>query len=160
MIDPAVLARIGWHAERQGLDPILVQAIVEHESGGDPFVSRYEPHWRYLLSPRDYASRLGITGATEEMLQSMSWGLMQIMGSVARELGYDSHLVRLTDVELGLYWGCKKLKLLSRQYGEESDWIAAYNMGSPRKTPGGLYQNQKTYVDPIAARLRELRKLS
>lgn len=140
------------------LDPRLVGAIVMTESGGKHQVTRYEPGWKYFHGPRIHAENLGITEQTESIHQATSYGAMQVMGAVARELGFVGHLPTLIDPKLGLYYGCRKLRDLWVKYPEEEDAIAAYNAGSPRKTPGGQYVNM-VYVDKVSGYLRELRKL-
>lgn len=144
-----------------GVPDDVVTAIVMVESAGSRWAVRYEPTWKYFLHPRDYASRLGITDKTEEVMQATSWGCMQIMGSVARECGWQGPLVMLTDTDLGIEFGCRKLKACMQKYEFESDYIAAYNAGSPRKTPGGNYlPDIQRYVDKVYTVLRDLRKLT
>jgi preprotein translocase subunit SecG len=147
------------HATRAGLDPFLVAAIVGHESAWEPWTVRFEPGWKYFYFVSEHADKIGISKVTEQHLQMFSWGLGQIMGSVARENGFEDHLTKLTIPDVNLFYMCKILKNLYSKYGNETDVIAAYNMGSPRKTKGGLYENQKNYVDPICSVLREMRKL-
>lgn len=125
------------------------------ESGGNPYVMRFEPKYIYTLTPAQYAQSLGITRETEEMLQKHSWGLVQCMGSVCRELGHKGHLTELLDKELNLDFGARKIKSLLQKYDERSA-IAAYNAGSPRKTPGGNFVNQ-VYVDKVYGYLNTLR---
>lgn len=144
-------------AHARGVEPNLALAIICQESHGEQFKNRYEPTWKYLYFPRECASRLGISYATEVVLQSMSWGLMQVMGSVARELGHLGDLGQIFDPTTNVILGCEKLQKLMQTYPLEADWIAAYNAGSPRKTPTGGYVNEATYVDPVSRYLRELR---
>lgn len=144
-------------AKEYDLNPHLVTAIVIKESGGVQYRCRYEPHTeRYLHFHREYASRLGISVETEITQQKTSWGLMQVMGFVAREMKFNGYLVELCGVECGLRLGCMKFKSLLLKYGDLEAAVAAYNMGSPRKSNGGLYKNQKNYVDPIFKMYREM----
>ena len=148
-------------ANKYGLDPNLVRAMIHVESSGNPLAIRFEPH--YYAKPtlhftREYASRLRLSHDTERMLQSCSFGLLQIMGVVARELGYDGELLKLLQPDIGLEYGCKKLKKLFEKYGVESDVISAYNRGSPFKTKGGFYENED-YVNKVYKELRKLRAL-
>lgn len=142
-------ALIAKKAAEFAVEPELVQAIIEVESGGMPYTTRFEPDWRYLLKPELYAQLLRITIPTETMLQQFSWGLMQIMGAVARELGFRGHLTQLCDPETNLHYGCKKLAMLAHRYPNTSDVIAAYNAGHPRMVQG-KYDNQG-YVDKVYA---------
>lgn len=153
-----VLESVTTFARQFGIDPDLVRAIVEHESNGECFKPRYEPAWRHLYEPRTFSVLRGISMQTEVALQSMSWGPMQVMGSVARELGFRGDLPELCSLSKGLTYGCMKLRALLDRYTEVQA-ISAYNQGSPRKSVGGLYMNSSGYVDPICARLRELRAL-
>lgn len=145
-------------AERHGLDPFVVQAIVNVESAGNQWAARIEPGWRHFFLVRDYADKLGITYATEETCQRMSWGLMQVMGAVAREYGFKGHLTELVQPELNLEIGCKHLKKFFVKYGLIEDAVSSYNQGGAYKTEGGNYKNYK-YVDKVFAEYRILTKL-
>lgn len=131
------------------LDPLLVQAIVRVESAGNPYAVRFERDWKYLYNPEVYAKALGITGGTEVILQMMSFGPMQIMGSVARELGFVEPLIKLCEPHNGIYYGCRKLKQFSLKYPTALESVvASYNAGSPRRTTHGTFVNQ-SYVDKV-----------
>ena len=134
-------------AKKHNVDPKLVAAIVRKESGGQPWAMRYEPRWSYLFKTAEFAHRLYITEITEIHLQSFSYGLMQVMGSVCRELGFLGYLPQVLNPEIGLDLGCKKLRDLFYKYQDEKDVISAYNQGSPLKR-GGIYLNQQ-YVDGV-----------
>lgn len=147
-------------APLHGLDPALILAIICQESSGEPHATRFEPHYRWLWFARELAEKHETTYEKECQGQMTSWGLMQIMGAVAREYGFQGELEELLDKpELAVEYGCKHLKALRARCHEEADLISSYNQGSPKKTVGGLYLNQKGYVDPVAGYLRELRKL-
>lgn len=146
-------------AELFRLDANLIRAIISTESSFIPDATRFEPHWRYHWNVRHFAEKCGITVAEEEEMQATSWGLMQVMGTVARELGFTDVLSELLLPAFGIFYGCKKLRKLSDKYGDEEKVVSAYNQGSPRMTPGGMFMNQQ-YVDKVYSRLRELRKLS
>lgn len=144
-------------AGEHDVDPVLFEAICRVESSLDPFAMRYEPRWNYLYFPREHASRLRITEDTETQLQKFSYGLCQIMGSVAREHGFSGPLGALiSDPALCLKYGAIHLKKFLWKYQTEVEVIAAYNAGSARKTPGGMFVNQQ-YVDKVDKVLRQLR---
>jgi soluble lytic murein transglycosylase-like protein len=88
-------------AQAHGLDPALVCAIVEQESSWNSWAIRYEPafYTHYVMPQR------GLT-ATEAYSRAFSWGLMQIMGEVAREEGFKGDLPSLCDPAIGLNAGC------------------------------------------------------
>lgn len=139
-------------AKSFNLDPVLVEAIIEIESAGKPMKVRFEPAWNYLYQVDDYAKRLSITKNTEKILQSCSWGLMQIMGSVAREIGFTEDMPVLCQPEKNIFYGCKKLKSLCNKYPIQADAIAAYNAGTPRMMANGRYFNQQ-YVDKVTKQM-------
>jgi hypothetical protein len=147
-----------------GLDADLVQAIVIHESEGDCYRPRYEPQIpdSRLWNVQEWASQRRISRATESALQRMSWGPGQILGSTARWQGFDGDIPRLCDPLTSLPFVCKYLKWISQrpQAGSESFLIAAYNAGAGvKKTPGGMWMNQASYVDPVSLVLRQLRAI-
>ena len=131
-----------------GIDPALIRAVIEAESGGDPTATRFEPNWNYHLDYRTH-SRL-VSSATERAQQATSWGLMQVMGTVARERGFDGpFLAALCAPETGVWYGAAQLARLLRRYdGDAQDAVAAYNAGSPRRADSGEYVNQ-WYVDRV-----------
>jgi soluble lytic murein transglycosylase-like protein len=82
----------------------LVCAVVEQESAWDVHAIRYEPAFRAR-----YVAPLGLP-PTEEVARSISWGLMQVMGQVAREHGFNGKfLSALCDPATCLDIGCTVL---------------------------------------------------
>ncbi len=107
----SVSSRTGLPGPRQGepgrlvyTGTALVCAIVEQESAWNTYAIRYEPGFRTR-----YVAPLGLP-ATEEIARSISWGLMQVMGQVAREHGFTGKfLSALCDPLVGLDIGCAAL---------------------------------------------------
>ena len=99
---PTALIALARNAAAQdALDPALICAIIEQESAWDPHAIRYEPAFRTR-----YVAPLGLP-PTEEVARSISWGLMQVMGQVAREHGFAAKsLAALCDPAAGLAIGC------------------------------------------------------
>jgi soluble lytic murein transglycosylase-like protein len=101
---PEIVALAHTIAAQHSLDPALVCAVIEQESSWDVHAIRYEPAFRTR-----YVAPLGLR-PTEEVARSISWGLMQVMGEVAREHGFaGKFLSSLCDPTLGLDAGCKVL---------------------------------------------------
>ncbi len=142
-------------ADLYKVDVKLVTAIVMVESSGQTCATRYEPKYKYTHDTFVFADNINVTQMTEEMHQKTSWGLMQVMGGLARELGHHGHLTELCDPVIGLNYGTKHIKNLQEQYYTKEDVVSAYNQGSPRKTKGGLYKNER-YVDKVMRLYREL----
>lgn len=148
-------------APKYGLPSRLVHAIVRTESAGNRFAHRCEPSYRYLwdvranapyqvdsravakrLPPPGFPAPAGISKATEWLDQQSSWGLMQVMGAVAREYGFTGFLCGLCDPLEGLHYGCKLLAARRDKYLSASGWsgvIASYNAGHPDTSAGNEY---------------------
>ena len=160
-------------APKYGLDPALVAAIITVESNGDRFAHRYESAYEYLWNvrtnsayrvrsadrtrdnaPDDFPAPVyGGSADTEWVDQQASWGLMQVMGAVAREQGMTGFLTNLTDPMLGVNHGCKLLSRLRDRYLTSDGWagvLASYNGGGPYKTVNGTLRDQ-AYVDRVKA---------
>lgn len=114
------------------LDPNIIAAIVMTESGGKTWCARFEKHTdKYTRHIASHARILGQTLDTELMQQKTSWGLMQIMGFKARELGFEGYLPMLCLPHIGLEWGCRALEsFLKREGGDYFRAVASYNAGS------------------------------
>ena len=150
-----IAASVSRAANKYGFSYKLITAVVVVESGGNTFANRYEPNWRWFLRPSYWAWRLSITDKTELMNQATSFGLMQVMGAVAREHGFEGDLLRLTIPEVGLDYGCRHLKKMYDRYKTIDCALAAYNAGSPRVNRNGDFVNQK-YVSAVLDKTREL----
>jgi soluble lytic murein transglycosylase-like protein len=142
-------------AKANGLEPSLVWAVVLTESTGDPWAVRYEKGYRYLYSPAHVRPEI-CSIATETVMQQCSWGLMQIMGATARELGFRGWLSELCRPENGIAYGCKYLAKQIKRFGYEKG-IASYNSGSPRYlVDGKTLKNYDKYVKPILLKAAEI----
>lgn len=129
----------------------LVFAIVQVESAGNPFAMRYEPAFfsRYVVG-KGHLVYPPCSRATEEQLRAMSFGLMQIMGQTAREMGFEGpFLTELLDPTINLDWGCRKLAQQIKRYkGDVESAVAAYNAGSARRDVNGQWVN-RSYVEKV-----------
>src|SRR4030088_129046 len=128
-----VLARKA--AAAQSLDPALVCAVIEQESAWNPWAIRYEPLFfaKYVASL--YTNNK--ISASEAYARGFSWGLMQVMGQVARESGFDAlFLSTLCDPEQGLAVGCKVLrKKIDAMAGDTTRGLLAWSMRSDTSYP-------------------------
>ncbi len=136
-------------------DPLLIAAFVAQESGGVPQRCRFEPAWKFYNAPEKFAKSLGISYETEKEQQMFSYGLMQVMGATARDMGYIGYLNDLCIPDIGLSVGCKFLAEKAKKYPAAGDLISSYNMGTPRKDAQGRYVNQK-YVDDLLKHMQAL----
>lgn len=131
-------------ATRHGLEPELVAAVVWQESSGDTTAMRLEQGFYRL-----YLRKPDIPGyfppetprQIEIGCRAISWGLMQVMGQVAREEGFKG--VWLSDLcdhpELGLEYGCKHLaRHLRNAKGNQWAALLRYNGGGDPNYPGKI----------------------
>lgn len=156
-------------ANMHKVDPLLVQAIVAKESSGNTWAWNPEPKFRYFwdirkkrpfrfvgdkevnakMPPLDFPALAGDPDQ-EWWGQQTSWGLMQIMGAVAREEGYtDPYLTSLCNPAQGLTAGVNHLsRLLAWAQGDVRAACAAYNGGRGGNAPGGVLRNG-AYADSV-----------
>ena len=131
------------------LQPEMILAIIEAESNENPYAATYHANysWINMQTKRPAACHPN----TESVLQRTAWGLMQIMGATARDIGFEGWLTELTIPVVNIEIGMKYLAGLSERYLEShgiDGVIAAYNAGSPKKTADSKYRNQ-AYVDKV-----------
>jgi len=116
-------------AQAHGLDPALVCAVIEQESAWNTWAMRYEPAFfaKYVASL--YTNNK--VSATEAYARGISWGLMQVMGQVARENGFtDRFLSGLCDPAVGIEFGCRVLrKKLDSAKGDALQALLGWNGG-------------------------------
>ena len=167
-------AQIAFAAGEAGLDRRLVAAVVQVESDGNEYAWNPEGHYRWFWNvytktpfrvltdvergskypPTDFPCLAGDRDQ-EWWGQSASWGLMQVMGAVARESGFKGkYFTSLCRSEVGVEYGCRHLSRLFLLHGNWPDAIAAYNGGSPRRLPSGQYEPLLLeYVTKVAREL-------
>lgn len=155
------LALVGA-ATAYGLESDLVEALVQIESGGNPYAWNPEPKYRWLWNVRTHRPFRALTAEEaasktppldfpvlagdrdqEWWGQQASWGLMQVMGAVARELGCRvPFLPELTRPDLNLDLGCRHLAShLKWAQGNTRKALGAYNAGrgNAEGTAGSAY---------------------
>ena len=139
------------YAAKYGLSPALVAAVIDHETGGtwdsyttrneDAFFGRYvfdeqSQQYKIVIPPDSIRSR-----STEARTRAMSFGLMQVIGETAREMGLASrYITSLCDPDIGVDLGCKVLKSkIDAAGGDISGGLSRYNGGSdPTYAPAVL----------------------
>ncbi len=87
-------------------------------------------------------------GASEAYARGFSWGLMQVMGQVARESGFDAlFLSTLCDPEQGLAVGCKVLrKKIDAMAGDTTRGLLAWNGGGNPAYPAQVLARKPHYL--------------
>jgi len=126
-------------ATLRSINPIIIKAMCIKESSLEPWATRYEGHWQWFFHPIKFARLLRATEKTERIHQMTSWGLLQVMGGVARELGYKKHLATLCIPSNGLSMGCLKMRRLLNRHGTLEKALSAYNTGRPNTRTGRKY---------------------
>lgn len=111
------------------LDPALVLAIIEQESGFIQYAVRYEPAFLVKYVPKNLS-------VTETHMRAVSWGLMQVMGQSARECGYNGPLAQLCDPETGIRVGCTLFgRKLAKANSSVHQGLLYWNGGENLKYP-------------------------
>lgn len=131
---PADLVALARQAAGEhSLPEELVCAVCEHESSWNPWAVRFEPAFeqKYIVPMLPHMP------PTEEMLRAVSFGLMQIMGETARELGYQGQfLTGLLEPQHALWYGCKKLNhCMDKMSGDITAALLCYNGGGDPRYP-------------------------
>jgi soluble lytic murein transglycosylase-like protein len=144
--DPKLVALAERAAQAEGLEAALVCAVVEQESGWNPWAMRYEPAFFAKYVAPLYTNNK--VGATEAYARGISWGLMQVMGQTAREKGANSpFLSTLCDPAVGLAIGCRVLRQkLDAVGGDVRRALLAWNGGA-----------NPEYADEVLARMARYR---
>jgi soluble lytic murein transglycosylase-like protein len=153
-------------AAAHNLYPELICAICEQESAWNPWAIRYEPaFYEKYIRPLVDSSQLthsrstsvghseeavprptrnlnlcvppGVTLATESRARAFSWGLMQVMGQVAREHNFaGASLAQLCDPAVGLDVGCRVFAAkLAAAEGNVTRALLLWNGGANREYP-------------------------
>lgn len=158
---PAWAQRLPWdiitdQAQRLSMEPCLIAAVIMKESSGVTWKTRFEVHWKWENDLAGYASRLGISQATELIHQKTSWGLMQVMGATARDMGFRGYLVELcANPALGVHFGTKYLKARLMTTNTVEEALSTYNAG-----PGELKDGVINNTDYVASVMRFYRELT
>ena len=137
--------RIRAAADRHGLDPVLVEAVVEAESGGN----------------------------TEAVSPAKAYGLMQVRLPTALDMaGRNVGIDELFDPRINLDLGCKYLRLMLDRYGGDRRLaLMAYNAGpgnvdkwrKKSRDPDEIlakhaFGQTRAYVRRVLERTRELKE--
>jgi soluble lytic murein transglycosylase-like protein len=114
------------YAAKHGLDPAIVAAVCEQESGWSPWAVRFEVGFLHnYVKPAN-----PVSPTTMELMKATSFGLMQVMGLVAMELGWRGYfLTELCDPDIGVDYGCRKLQKCFATHGDPEPSLRAYNGG-------------------------------
>lgn len=122
-----------------GINPELICAVIQQESRGDTWAVRFEPKFflKYIKD-KPYRELLGVkpdpgtaSQETERFLRSTSFGLYQIMGETAREIGFPlNYLTELLRPSLNIAWGTKYLaKILKAEDNDLDRALQRWNGG-------------------------------
>lgn len=146
--------KVGTASSIYQVPPILIQAVIDVESGGNPQAIRYEPgYYRRYIEKLSWAEMPGykpktVSHATERMLRSCSLGLMQVMGGTARLNGFYKEWLTdlLIDQYLNVQLGTKLLaRFLSATKHDLEKALLRYNGGGDKTYPQRVKQAMLKY---------------
>jgi|SRR5579859_1649404 len=134
-------------AQRFKLEPALVCAVIEQESGWNVWAMRYEPNYFVKYIAPMYTNNK-IRTATEAYARAFSWGLMQLMGEDARELNADiTFLSQLCDPETNLSLGCEWLfREINAAKGDVIGGLLRWNGGADQTYPALVMARRDKYL--------------
>lgn len=119
-------ALAGKWAGKYGLNTAMVCAVIEQESSWNTFAIRFEP----LFEERYIHPVVPSMPTTTELSLAMSFGLMQVLGETAKELGFSGRFFsELCDPDTGIDFGCRKLQRCFDVHGADEAGLLAYNGG-------------------------------
>lgn len=112
-------------ADEYRIDPRYFACIIWQESRGNPYAYRFEPFFlkKYIADrPRKEIGGYWpetISEDSERVARSTSWGLVQIMGQVARERGFSGEcLTELIVPKINLEYGAKHFRICLDKAGK------------------------------------------
>ncbi|MES1936704.1 hypothetical protein C27AD_10151 [Salinisphaera hydrothermalis C27AD] len=168
-------------AKEHDIPAALILGVIHVESGGNEYSSRFERLYRWCVNVhtmKPFAATTaqakqatapdGFPGTdaphggyfssadTEWVQQKTSWGVMQIMGAVAREHGYTGPLPELCQAHIGIKYGCLHLSRLRDRFFARHGWagtLDAYNDGTARIERHPDYPDKVAAVSPTARAL-------
>ena len=129
-------------AVKYGLNVSLVCAVIEQESGWNPWAMRFEPGFlaRYIVP-------MNLPDPTEAHARATSFGLCQVMGQVAREHGFGGRfLTELCDPDIGVDFGCRKLQQCFSVHGDTETALLSYNGGADEFYPKQVLARVARYI--------------
>jgi len=123
-------------------DPALVCAIIEQESNWNAWAMRFEPMFlAHYIKPA-----LPEAPTTGEIARATSWGLMQVMGQVALEFGFQGKFyTELCDPSTGIFFGCRKLAKCMESRGDVKAALLMWNGGGSPSYPDQVLARMKNY---------------
>lgn len=133
------------------LDPSLLKALIENESSWNPHAERYEGGFF-----QKYIVPLGLKDAQEAKDRATSFGLCQVLGETARELGFKESMALLFDPAVNIFLGAKKLrKCLDHEGGKVREGLLRYNGGADKAYPDRVLARQPKYWTQVAPHVEE-----
>lgn len=147
-----IIAIVRTVAPKHSLDPSLILAIIEQESGFDTFAYRYEKGFfkNYIegMDDEELATFPPCSRPTEAIMRATSWGLMQVMGQVARERGFRGpFLSSLCDPLVGIEYGCKHFAaILASRNGDINAALQRWNGGGNPNYDDEVLARQSKYI--------------
>lgn len=147
-------------AEKYSIPVHVLAGLAAQESQGNTWAARPEAHYRWTFGR--LASHVPLlkkllprwrTMAQDAYMQRISYGLFQVMGAVARELGFKGYLTMLCNPEIGARMGAAKLAdCLKRSNGDLRAALLRYNGGGDPAYPDKVFGWAKFFTEENVTR--------
>jgi hypothetical protein len=146
-------------SKRYGIDSSLVKAIVDVESSWVETAFKFEKslYEKHMQKPDSFKVVPPENLDTTLVLLSSSIGLMQILGSTARSIGFNQRLCSLFTPEINIDIGCRYLAMLWKNYYNKhgiKGVISAYHDCKPLIRDDWTFVNQD-YIDKILLAMKQ-----
>jgi len=159
--DKNLLPLVEKNAIQNKIDIRHLCALIQTESSGNVSAARYEVNYPWIRDVVAISKIWKVSSDTAQILMKTSWGLCQVMGAYAIELGLPKYKIlphELCKPEYGILFGCLAWNQKKERFKlvDPLDIYAHYNAGYAPKVDG-KYKNQK-YVDHFNANLLAFEK--
>lgn len=133
-------------AAEHGLSPKIFCGLVERETQWNAWKIRYEPGFY-----EEYVQKMVNAGAihdeTEAHGRAISWGLGQVMGETAREMGFTGDFAQLCEPETGLEYTARILRHdIDRASANVTAALQRYNGGKNPNYAAEVLQLSQKYA--------------
>lgn len=120
-VDQLILDTINKYSAAYNISSKFLLALIETESGFNPYAFRYEPNYRWVYPVDPIAKKLNITKESALIMQKCSYGLCQIMGAVFYEFNFIISQAEMYNIDTNIKCACMILGRRKDRYNISND---------------------------------------